>query len=139
MRSSGRSPRAPDGSRTSACGPRRARRRSAFTCRGRLASDQRSMSKIRLGIVGVGNCASSLLQGLEYYRQGEGPKTGGSGLMHQDLGGYAPDDIQVVCAFDIDARKVGRPLEAAAFAPPNNTMTIFPKLPATKVRADMGP
>ncbi|MGH7857495.1 MAG: inositol-3-phosphate synthase [Candidatus Binatia bacterium] len=98
------------------------------------------MGKVRLGIVGVGNCASSLLQGIEYYRDGEGPKReAAGGLMHLDLGGYRPGDIEVVCAFDIDERKVGKPLEAAAFAPPNNTMTIFPKLPNYKVRVEMGP
>ena len=98
------------------------------------------MSKIRVGIIGVGNCASSLLQGIEYYREGEGPKRQqGDGLMHLDLAGYRPEDIQIVCAFDIDERKVGKPLEAAAVAAPNNTMTIFPKLPSYKVRVEMGP
>lgn len=98
------------------------------------------MSKIRLGIIGVGNCASSLLQGIEFYREGEGPKQQhGDGLMHLDLGGYHPEDIQVVCAFDIDERKVGKPLEVAAFAQPNNTRTIFAKLPSSKLRVEMGP
>ncbi|MEA2626840.1 MAG: myo-inositol-phosphate synthase [Candidatus Binatota bacterium] len=99
------------------------------------------MVKIRLGIVGVGNCASSLLQGIEYYRNGEGPKKhhDGSGLMHLDLGGYSPGDIEVVCAFDIDVRKVGKPLETALTAPPNNTMTLYPKLPNYKIRVEMGP
>ena len=76
------------------------------------------MSRVRLGIVGVGNCASSLLQGIEYYRDGEGPKRDTmGGLMHLDLAGYRPGDIQVVCAFDIDERKAGKPLEVAALAP----------------------
>src|ERR1041385_454528 len=98
------------------------------------------MGKVRLGIVGVGNCASSLLQGLEYYRDGEGPKQGsGGGLMHLDLGGYRPGDIQVVCAFDIDERKAGKPLEVAALAPPNCTQQIYPKLPNYKIRVEMGP
>lgn len=98
------------------------------------------MGTIRLGIIGVGNCASSLLQGIEYYRDGEGPRREqAGGLMHLDLGGYRPGDIQVVCAFDIDERKAGKPLEVAAFAPPNNTMTIFPKLPNYKLRVQMGP
>jgi myo-inositol-1-phosphate synthase len=106
------------------------------------APDARSttMSKIRIGIVGVGNCATSLLQGIEYYREGEGPKRQhGDGLMHLDLGGYRPEHIQVVCAFDIDERKIGKPLEVAAAAPPNNAMTIFPKLPKYKLRVEMGP
>jgi myo-inositol-1-phosphate synthase len=98
------------------------------------------MAKIRLGIVGVGNCASSLLQGIEYYRAGEGPERDlDSGLIHREVGGYLPSDIEVVCAFDIDERKVGRPLEEAAFAPPNCTQTLFPKLPNYKVRVEMGP
>ena len=98
------------------------------------------MAKIRIGIVGVGNCASSLLQGIEYYRDGEGPKQeAAGGLMHLDLGGYRPGDIQPVCAFDIYERKVGKPLEVAAFAPPNNTQQLYPKLPGYKVRVEMGP
>lgn len=97
------------------------------------------MSKIRLAIVGVGNCASSLLQGLEYYKRlpvTEAKKP--VGLMHFDLGGYRPSDIEVACAFDIDARKVGRPLEEACFALPNNTITITPDLPHFGVKVDMG-
>ncbi len=99
------------------------------------------MGKIRVGIVGVGNCASSLLQGVEFYREdGEGPKhDSAGGLMHVDLAGYRPGDLQVVCAFDIDERKVGKPLEVAALAAPNNTMQLYPKLPNYKVRVEMGP
>lgn len=98
------------------------------------------MAKIRLGIVGVGNCASSLLQGIEYYREGEGPRreTAG-GLMHRDLAGYLPGDIEVVCAFDIDERKVGKALEVAAMAAPNNAQPLFEKLPGYKIRVEMGP
>jgi myo-inositol-1-phosphate synthase len=65
------------------------------------------MSKIRLAIVGVGNCASSLLQGLEHYQHASvSEQEKPVGLMHYDLGGYRPADIEVACAFDIDARKV---------------------------------
>lgn len=97
------------------------------------------MSKIRVAIVGVGNCASSLLQGLEHYKHVAGAsRTTPIGLMHYDLGGYRPDDIEVVCAFDIDARKVGRPLQEACFAPPNNTVTIWRDLPAYGVTVEMG-
>ncbi len=97
------------------------------------------MAKIRLAIVGVGNCASSLLQGLEYYRHPPGPERRDPiGLMHYELGGYKPEDIEVACAFDIDARKVGRPLEEASFAAPNNTITIWRDLPKYGVRVDMG-
>ncbi len=95
------------------------------------------MSNIRLAIVGVGNCASSLLQGLEYYRH-LGEQTRPVGLMHYDLGGYRPNDLEVVCAFDIDSRKVGRPLEEACFAPPNNTATIWSDLPHYGVTVQMG-
>jgi myo-inositol-1-phosphate synthase len=97
----------------------------------------REMSKIRLAIVGVGNCASSLLQGLEHYKR-EGAHENPVGLMHYDLGGYRPADIEVACAFDIDARKVRRPLEEACFALPNNTTTIWPTLPKYGVSVEMG-
>jgi myo-inositol-1-phosphate synthase len=98
------------------------------------------MGRIPVGIVGVGNCASSLLQGIEFYRAGErDPSEPPIGLMHEVIGGYRPTDIEVVCAFDIDRRKVGQPLDVAAFAPPNNTRTLWPKLPASSVTVEMGP
>ena len=81
---------------------------------------------IRVAICGVGNCASALVQGIEYYRQNPSVK---EGLMHQNLGGYLPENIQVVAAFDIDRRKVGRPLEEAVLAPPNCVYPIWPSLP----------
>ena len=64
------------------------------------------MKKINIAIIGVGNCASSLIQGIHYYRD----KTGDDavGLMHWEIGGYRPGDIEVVAAFDIDERKVGQ-------------------------------
>jgi myo-inositol-1-phosphate synthase len=97
------------------------------------------MAKIRIAIVGVGNCASSLLQGIEYYRHAPADsKKTPVGLMHYSLGGYRPEDIEVACAFDIDARKVGRPLEDACFAPPNNTVTLWRDLPRYGVTVDMG-
>lgn len=96
--------------------------------------------KIRIAIVGVGNCASSLLQGIEYYRHArEEERTEPVGLMHYDLGGYTPADIETVCAFDIDERKVGHSLAEAAFAKPNNTTLIWPDLPCTNVIVHMGP
>jgi len=98
------------------------------------------MGKIRVGIVGVGNCASSLLQGVEFYRAPDGEVARDPvGLMHYDLCGYRPGDIEVVCAFDIDQRKVGKPLDIAAFAPPNNTRPLYPKLPRSNVVVEMGP
>lgn len=97
------------------------------------------MPKIRIAIVGVGNCASSLLQGVEYYKHAPAAERDNpTGLMHYDLGGYKPEDIEVACAFDIDVRKVGRPLEVACFALPNNTVTIWRELPDYGVRVDMG-
>ncbi|HLW71383.1 MAG TPA: inositol-3-phosphate synthase [Candidatus Binataceae bacterium] len=97
------------------------------------------MSKIRLAIVGVGNCASSLLQGLEHYKQASvADLQKPIGLMHYDLGGYRPADLEVACAFDVDARKVGRPLDEACFALPNNTVRIWPDLPHCGVNVEMG-
>ena len=70
----------------------------------------------------MGNCASSLVQGISYYGGRRSDATPDHvGLMHAVLGGMAVGDIEVVAAFDIDARKVGRPLEEAIFALPNNT------------------
>jgi myo-inositol-1-phosphate synthase len=98
------------------------------------------MGKIKIGIVGVGNCASSLIQGLEFYRAAD-QETADThvGLMHFDLCGYRPGDIEVVCAFDVDQRKVGQPLDVAALAPPNNTRPLYPKLPRSGVVVEMGP
>jgi myo-inositol-1-phosphate synthase len=97
------------------------------------------MGSIRLAIAGVGNCASSLLQGIEHYKHlPEGEQRRPVGLMHYELGGYKPADIEVACAFDIDARKVGRPLEEACFALPNNTAEIWRDLPRYGVNVDMG-
>jgi myo-inositol-1-phosphate synthase len=94
------------------------------------------MEKIRLAIVGVGNCASSLIQGIEYYRTHEGTER--LGLMHYDLGGYQPGDMEVVAAIDVDKRKVGKPLREAIFAPPNCTMVISPNVSNSKTIVSMG-
>ncbi len=82
------------------------------------------MSKIKIAIAGLGNCASSLLQGIEYYRQLPPENVDSSGLMHYSIGPYRPFDIEPVAAFDIDCRKVGKPVAEAIFAPPNNTKVI---------------
>jgi myo-inositol-1-phosphate synthase len=96
--------------------------------------------KIRIAIVGVGNCASSLLQGIEYYRNTPNEECAlAVGLMHAAIGPYLLTDIVPVCAFDIDRRKVGRSLAEAAFARPNNTKQIWPTLPWTEVPVLMGP
>ena len=95
------------------------------------------MPIIRVAIVGVGNCASSLIQGLEFYRRQSNRDLGG--LMHPSIGGYGCDDIEVVAAFDIDRRKVGLPVEQAIFAQPNCT-TVFQKLiPTSGLTVRMGP
>jgi len=94
------------------------------------------MTEIRLAIAGVGNCASSLLQGLEYYST-RPEQT--HGLCHAEIGGYTPRDIRVVAAFDVDRRKVGRPLQEAAFALPNCTTVFQQHLPDYGVRVEMGP
>jgi myo-inositol-1-phosphate synthase len=97
------------------------------------------MGKIRIAIAGVGNCASSLIQGIAYYRSlGKRDSDRDLGLMHYVLGGYRPDDIEVVAAFDIDIRKVDKPLNQALFAPPNCTKNIIRDLPEHPVRVMMG-
>ncbi|NQS98157.1 MAG: inositol-3-phosphate synthase [candidate division Zixibacteria bacterium] len=94
------------------------------------------MEKIRIAIVGVGNCASSLLQGIEYYKDKNSEES--VGLMHWDIGGYKPFDIKVVSAFDIDRRKVGEDIFKAIFAPPNCTTIFYQNMPEAKVKIRMG-
>jgi myo-inositol-1-phosphate synthase len=91
---------------------------------------------INLAIVGMGNCAAALIQGIEYYRHNPGDTLG---LMHEELGGYVPTDIEVVAAFDIDERKVGKPLELAVAAKPNCIRPIWEELPHYNVDVQMGP
>ncbi len=93
--------------------------------------------KIRVAIAGIGNCASSLLQGFEYYQDRDPGET--AGLMHREIGGYGVQDFEVVCAFDVDRRKVGKPLEEAAFAEPNCTVVFHRELPQYGVTVQMGP
>ena len=95
------------------------------------------MEKIRLAVVGVGNCASSLIQGIEFYRTREGTEK--LGLMHYELGGYQPGDLEVVAAFDVDRRKVGKPLAEAIYAKPNCTWEITPGVTDSKTTVQMGP
>ncbi|MBA3810115.1 MAG: NTP transferase domain-containing protein [Caulobacteraceae bacterium] len=92
------------------------------------------MTKIRAAIVGVGNCASSLVQGVAYYRMAN---DNGVGLMHWDLGGYEPTDLEFALAFDIDERKVGKDLAQAIFAKPNCT-AVFAEVPSAGVTVRMG-
>src|ERR671938_1998262 len=76
--------------------------------------------KIRVAIIGVGNCASSLVQGVHYYRNAK-PGDKIPGIMHVDLGGYHLGDLEFVAAFDVDKNKVGKDLADAIYAKPNNT------------------
>jgi len=95
------------------------------------------MAKVKVAIAGVGNCASALVQGIEYYRRHN--EHGTAGLMQPQIGGYGPADIDVVAAFDIDRRKVGRPLNEAVFAAPNCSLVFQAELPANGTVVQMGP
>jgi myo-inositol-1-phosphate synthase len=94
------------------------------------------VGRIKLAIVGVGNCASSLVQGLEHYRT-RSPESA-PGLMHWEIGGYRPQDIEIVAAFDIDVRKVGKDISEAIFEAPNCTAVFCRDVPKTGVRVRMG-
>ena len=93
------------------------------------------MRSIKVAIAGVGNCASALVQGVEYYRRGATL----NGVMRRSIGGYRCDDVEFVAAFDIDRRKVGRPLEEAIFAKPNCTRVFQSTLPVSNVVVQAGP
>ena len=110
------------------------------------------MKKIRVAIIGVGNCASSLVQGIEFYRKNNpasrssakgGSASGGKpealGLMNYEIGGWRPQDIVVVAAFDVDKRKVGLPMKKAIFQPPNCTQLITNHLASPNTIVQMGP
>ncbi|MDY6826724.1 MAG: inositol-3-phosphate synthase [Bacillota bacterium] len=94
------------------------------------------MPEIKIAIVGVGNCASALIQGIHYY--GSKTEEEAVGLMHWEIGGYRPFDIEVAAAFDIDRRKVGYDLSEAIFAPPNCTTLFYPHIPPAGVKVQMG-
>lgn len=94
------------------------------------------MKSIRIGIIGVGNCASSLIQGIHYYR--EKSQEEASGLLHWAICGYKAYDIEVVAALDIDKRKVGKELAEAIFAKPNCTRVFCGNIPPTGVQVRMG-
>ena len=95
------------------------------------------MAKIKIAISGVGNCASTLVQGMHYYKNKD-PKDA-IGLMHWDLGGYKPFDIEVVAAFDIDKRKVGKDISEAVFSKPNNTTVFQKEIPKSNVQVKKAP
>jgi len=92
------------------------------------------LAKIKVAIAGVGNCASALVQGLQYYTK-KGPS---EGLTYWNVGGYTPKDIQFVAAFDVNSKKVGKDLSQAIFQPPNNTVKVA-DVPKLDVRVKKGP
>ncbi|MBW2604869.1 MAG: inositol-3-phosphate synthase [Deltaproteobacteria bacterium] len=94
------------------------------------------MAPIRIGIIGVGNCASSLLQGIIYYRRKN--YNDADGILNWSINGYTPADIKVVSAFDIDQRKVGKDVHEAIFERPNCTKKFVGNMPKAKVKVAMG-
>ena len=94
------------------------------------------MEKIKIAIAGVGNCASALVQGIEYYKDKSSEDA--TGLMHWEIGGYKPYGIEVVVAFDIDERKVGRDISEAIFQPPNCTTNFCKNVPRKGTIVKMG-
>jgi myo-inositol-1-phosphate synthase len=95
-----------------------------------------SSRKVRVGIVGVGNCASSFVQGLSYYKDAKGNEPV-PGLMNVELGGYHISDVEVSAAFDVNASKVGRDVSEAIFAEPNNTQR-FATVPQSGIIVNRG-
>jgi myo-inositol-1-phosphate synthase len=94
------------------------------------------LSKIKLAILGIGNCASALLQGIHYYKNKSSEDA--TGLMHWKIGEYLPFDIEVVAAIDIDRRKVGKDVSEAVFAAPNCATIFYQQIPLSGVVARMG-
>jgi myo-inositol-1-phosphate synthase len=94
---------------------------------------------IRVAIVGVGNCASSLVQGVFYYREKAAGQEPVPGIMHNVLGGYRIGDIHFVAAFDIDQRKIAKDLSQAIFEKPNCTTSFCREIPAQNVAVKKGP
>lgn len=94
------------------------------------------MKNIKIAITGIGNCASSLIQGVHYYKNKSIEEA--IGLMHWEIGGYKPSDIEVVAAFDIDKRKVGKDVNQAIFERPNCTTVFCNQLPESGVIVQMG-
>ena len=95
-----------------------------------------SKKKVRVAVIGAGNCASSLVQGVQYYRNAQ-PDDFVPGLMHVNLGGYHISDIEFSAAIDIDQNKVGKDLSEAIFAAPNNTFK-FADVPFQNARVYRG-
>jgi myo-inositol-1-phosphate synthase len=118
--------------------PARGRRKEAMAASGNGSHNgrARSQEKVRVALVGVGNCANSLLQGVVYYRDAD-PGDSVPGLMHVDLGGYHISDIEFVAAFDVVRGKVGVDLAEAIWAAPNDTIK-FADVPKTGVKVSRG-
>jgi myo-inositol-1-phosphate synthase len=112
------------------------RKESMAQRKGRQSGRTRSEDKVRVAIIGVGNCANSLLQGVEYYREAD-PGVDVPGLMHVDLGGYHVRDIDFTAAFDVTRDKVGKDLAEAIWAHPNDTYR-FADVPKTGVSVSRG-
>jgi myo-inositol-1-phosphate synthase len=110
--------------------------RFAFTSRNNMHAPSLPPRKVRIGIVGIGNCASSLVQGLNYYREAKSNEPV-PGLMNVNLGGYHIRDIEVAAAFDVNAEKVGKDVAEAVWAGPNNTHR-FADVPFTGVKVMRG-
>src|SRR6201995_5136127 len=102
-----------------------------------MNKEANAMGSVRVAIVGVGNCASSLVQGVEYYRNAD-PNDRVPGLMHVKFGPYHVSDVTFVAAFDVDAKKVGSDLAEAIVASENNTIKIC-DVPPTGVTVQRGP
>jgi myo-inositol-1-phosphate synthase len=95
------------------------------------------MKRIKVALVGVGNCASALVQGIHFYQSPIAQLDGG--IPHPILGGYSPADIEISVAFDVDTRKVGTDLSEAIFAAPNCTKVFWRQIPQTGTIVQMGP
>jgi myo-inositol-1-phosphate synthase len=102
-----------------------------------MNKEANAMGSVRVAIVGVGNCASSLVQGVEYYKNAD-PNDRVPGLMHVTFGDYHVSDVKFVAAFDVDAKKVGMDLSEAIVASENNTITLT-DVPPTGVTVQRGP
>jgi len=110
--------------------------RSLMASQNGSTNGARAKDKVRVAIIGVGNCANSLLQGVEYYKDAK-PEDAVPGLMHVDLGGYHISDIEFTAAFDVVKGKVGVDLAEAIWAKPNDTIR-FADVPKTGVRVSRG-
>ena len=116
--------------------PQSGKRKEAMAAQNGSKNGARSKDKVRVAIIGVGNCSNSLLQGIEYYKDAS-PEDSVPGLMHVDLGGYHISDIELTAAFDVVKGKVGVDLADAIWAHPNDTIK-FSDVPKTGVKVSRG-